>query len=138
MVDLNPVPDGGGLESALGTVARQQARHGRFAYEVSIDPSAAGLRDELVIPLARELLTNAAKHAQASHVRVSIRRREDVLVLEVTDDGTGIPEGRLHEALAKGHIGLASSSQRVEAVGGRLTLFPTPGGGTTAAATLPV
>jgi signal transduction histidine kinase len=139
MVDLHPVlPEVAGLESALGAVADQQARHGSFAYELSIDPEAGGLRDDLVIALARELLTNAAKHADASRVRVSVRRTAGAIFLEVADDGAGIPDGRLCTALREGHIGLASSIQRVEAVGGTLTLSPTPGGGTAAAIHLPV
>jgi two-component system, NarL family, sensor kinase len=86
----------------------------------------------------RELLTNAAKHAGATRVRVSVRRAADAILLEVADDGAGIAEGRLPDALREGHIGLASSIQRVEAVGGSLTLSRAPGGGTTAAVTLPI
>jgi signal transduction histidine kinase len=139
MVDLHPVAlEVAGLESALGAVADQQARHGRFAYDLSIDPAAGGVRDDLVIALARELLTNAAKHADASRVRVSVQRTADAILLEVADDGAGIPDGRLGAALREGHIGLASSIQRVEAVGGTLTLSPAPGGGTAAAVRLPV
>jgi PAS domain S-box-containing protein len=138
MVDLHPVAfEVAGLESALGAVADQQARHGAFAYELTIDPSADGVRDDLVIALARELLTNAAKHAGASCVRVSVRRRAEAIELEVADDGSGIPEGRLAAALREGHIGLASSVQRVEAVGGTLTVAPVPGGGTSISVTLP-
>ena len=138
MVDLHPVAfEVAGLESALGAVADQQARHGSFACELEIDPSADGVNDDLVIALARELLTNAAKHADASRVRVSVRRAADAILLEVADDGTGIPEGRLAAALREGHIGLASSIQRVEAVGGTLTLSPAPGGGTAVAVMLP-
>jgi signal transduction histidine kinase/PAS domain-containing protein len=138
MVDLHPVAfEVAGLESALGAVADQQARHGRVACELSIDPSADGVRDDLVIALARELLTNAAKHAGASRVRVDVRRTAEAIQLEVADDGNGIPEGRLAAALREGHIGLASSIQRVEAVGGTLTLSPVPGGGTSVSVTLP-
>ena len=42
MVDLHPVvPEVAGIESALGAVADQQARHGSFDYELTIDPAAA-------------------------------------------------------------------------------------------------
>jgi signal transduction histidine kinase/PAS domain-containing protein len=138
MVDLHPVAfEVAGLESALGAVADQQARQGAFACELSIDPAAGGVRDDLVIALARELLTNAAKHSEASRVRVRVERTADAILLEVADDGRGIPEGRLPGALREGHIGLASSIQRVEAVGGTLTLSEAPGGGTAVAVTLP-
>jgi two-component system NarL family sensor kinase len=90
-----------------------------------------------VIALARELLTNAAKHAGASRVRVSVRHDEDAILLEVADDGQGIPEGRLATALREGHIGLASSVQRVEAVGGTLTVSSVEGGGTAVSVSLP-
>jgi two-component system NarL family sensor kinase len=138
MVDLHPVAfEVAGLESALGAVVDQQARQGSFACELSIDPAAGGVRDNLVIALARELLTNAAKHADASRVRVTVRRTADAILLEVADDGSGIPDGRLAAALREGHIGLASSIQRVEAVGGTFTVSPAPGGGTAVAVTLP-
>jgi signal transduction histidine kinase/PAS domain-containing protein len=139
MVDLHPVAfDVGGLQSGLGAVADQVARQARFACDVAVDPDAGGLRDELVIALVRELLTNAARHAGASRVRVAVRRSEQAVVLEVADDGAGIPEGRLRTALTEGHIGIASSLQRVEAVGGTLRIGPGPEGGTTAVAVLPV
>jgi signal transduction histidine kinase/PAS domain-containing protein len=138
MVDLHPVAfEVAGLESALGAVADQQARQGAFACELDIDPEAGGVRDDLVIALARELLTNAAKHAAASRVSVRVERTADAILLEVADDGRGIPEGRLASALREGHIGLASSIQRVEAVGGTLELSEAPGGGTSVAVTLP-
>jgi two-component system NarL family sensor kinase len=138
MVDLHPVAfQVAGLESALGAVADQQARQGEFACELEIDPAAGGVRDDLLIALARELLTNAAKHAEASRVHVRVERTADAILLEVADDGRGIPDGRLSSALREGHIGLASSIQRVEAVGGTLTLAPAPGGGTAVEVKLP-
>ena len=50
--------------------------------------------------------------------------------LIVTDDGQGMDEDRRRAALAEGHIGLASVTQRVEANGGELTLETEPGSGT--------
>jgi two-component system NarL family sensor kinase len=95
------------------------------------------VRDELILSLARELLVNAAKHAGATHVDVAVRRSGDRLVLEVADDGAGIPDGRLDAAVRDGHIGLASSRQRVEAVGGRLVVVTALGTGTRVTAMLP-
>jgi signal transduction histidine kinase len=127
MVDVHPVAfEVAGLESALGALADQQARQGEFACELDIDASADGVRDDLVIALTRELLTNAAKHAGASRVRMRVRRAADAIRLEVAHDGGGISDGRLASALHEGHIGLASSIQRVEAVGGTFTLSPLP------------
>lgn len=138
MLELHPVVlDVGGLESALGAVAAQQGRLGGFRADVRIEPASCGIRDELVLSLARELLVNAAKHAQASRVEVSVRRSDGAVVLVVADDGRGMPEGRPQVALREGHIGLASSRQRVEAVGGRLLLSAGAGSGTRVTAVLP-
>ena len=61
---------------------------------------------------------------------------EDV-VLEVSDDGRGIPPGRAEAALRLGHIGLASARERVDAVGGCLEVESEPGAGTRVRAAVP-
>jgi signal transduction histidine kinase len=138
MVALHPtVLAYGGLEAALHAVAAQQSVVGGFEIEVDVDPSAIGRRDELLLSVARELLTNAARHARAARVELTLRSVSYGVVLEVADDGAGVPAGREREALAEGHIGLATSAERVAAVGGRLALEPLPGGGTRARAEFP-
>jgi PAS domain S-box-containing protein len=127
----------GGLEAAMQAAADQAARQGGFRAAVSVDPAATGLRDELVMSLARELLNNAAKHAQAKTVRVDVGRDERALELRVADDGVGLDPKAVENAPLNGHIGLASLAQRVEAVGGTLTLGG-DGGGTTVVARLPI
>lgn len=128
----------GGLEAAMQAAADQAARQGSFRAEVTVDPAAAGLRDELVLSLARELLNNAAKHAEADVVRVTVGRQDGSVLLEVADDGRGLDPDAIAAAPMNGHIGLASMTQRVEAVGGSLDLGPTGGGGTTVLARLPI
>jgi two-component system NarL family sensor kinase len=138
MVALHPtVLAYGGLDAALHAVAAQQSVAGGFEVAVEVDPAAIGQRDDLVLSVARELLTNAARHARASCVELTLRRAPEGVVLEVADDGGGVPAGREREALAEGHIGLATSAERVAAVGGRLALEPLPGGGTRARAEIP-
>ncbi len=120
---LHPVTlEQGGLEQALGAVARQAARQGGFEVDLEIDPNAVDLADELVLAVARELLTNAARHAEADRVRVHLGRSAYALELEVADDGRGMEPGRRENALAQGHIGLASATQRVQTAGGTFTL----------------
>jgi two-component system NarL family sensor kinase len=128
----------GGLEAAMQAAADQAARQGSFTTHVAVDPDATGLRDELVMSLARELLNNCAKHADAQAVRVAVRRDDGAVVLEVADDGCGLDLVAVAEAPMNGHIGLASLTQRVEAVGGTLDLQAAAGGGTTVRAKLPV
>jgi len=140
MLDLHPVQlQVGGLESALRAICAQQAAAGGYTCAVRIEPTAAGRRDELVLSLARELLRNAGKHARAEHVGVTVALEEDTVRLDVVDDGVGLAEDRLPEALGSGHIGLASSRERAEAIGGSFRVGPRGDGqpGTQAVALLP-
>ena len=138
MMALHPVTlEQGGFEQALGAVARQAARQGGFEIRIEVEPEALGAEDELLLSIARELLTNAAQHAGAEQVSVALRRVGGELELEVIDDGRGIEEGRRDEALAEGHIGLASVHERVRAASGEFELESSPAG-TRAVAHLPV
>jgi signal transduction histidine kinase len=79
---------------------------------------------------ASEALTNAAKHSHATDVRVSASSDSRALTVEVTDNGVG--------GAARGHgSGLAGLSDRIEALGGRLTISSPRGRGTTLRAEIP-
>jgi signal transduction histidine kinase len=138
LVALHPVTlEEGGFELALGAVTRQAERQGGFEVDVDIDREAIGDQDELLLAVARELITNAVRHSGASRVSVRLSRVDGGVELEVADDGSGIPPGRREQALADGHIGLASVTQRLGAAGGALEITHAPGGGTVALARLP-
>ncbi len=77
-----------------------------------------------------EALTNVVKHADATAVRVRLRRRGDVVRVEVHDDGRG-------GAVALGGAGLTGLVDRVDALGGRLQVLSPHGAGTTVTAELP-
>jgi signal transduction histidine kinase len=135
---LHPVTlEAGGLEAALHAIARRTERQGGFRCRLEVDPAAGGPRDELLVAVARELLTNAARHSGAKEVSLTLSRRDSVAVLEVADDGRGIDPDRPQAALREGHIGLASITHRVESVGGSLSLDGTDRG-TRAVARVPL
>jgi signal transduction histidine kinase len=77
-----------------------------------------------------EALTNAAKHARAGEITVRIARRDDLLVVEVTDDGDG-------GADPEHGSGLRGLADRVAAIDGRLTVTSPAGGPTVVRAELP-
>ena len=78
-----------------------------------------------------EAVTNAQKHAGCSEIRVSLALEQDVLQVEVADDGAGGAD----EDAGTGLLGLR---RRVEAAGGTFELESPPGGGTRLTAALPV
>ena len=103
--------------------------------ELEVDAPA----DRLTLPAAVEVAamritleaaTNVIRHSEATHCRLTISM-DDALVIEVIDDGQGIHGSR------RG-VGLDSMRERVEEVGGALTIGDGDGGGTRVCATLPL
>jgi two-component system NarL family sensor kinase len=135
--DLRPLAIEHGIAGALEEIAEYHSAHDRTTIDVQIDPAALGAHDDVVFALGRELLTNASKHARAHRIELRLTKQRPTLTLTVTDDGTGIPEGREQEALRHGHVGLAATRERVEALGGTLHIDTVPGTGTTVTTTLP-
>ncbi|WP_176256671.1 sensor histidine kinase [Derxia lacustris] len=106
----------------------------------SFEFSASAGLDRLPEPVAitayrlvQESLTNIARHAQATTVRVSLERADGRVRLAVHDDGRGLLPGG-----GRGGLGLLGMQERVEAVGGQFTLTSEPGGGTAITASIPV
>jgi PAS domain S-box-containing protein len=118
-----------GLEPALEMLA------GRASLPLELDVDLAErLPDPVeaaVYYVVAEALTNASKHAQASHVRVDVARGDGVALLEVHDDGIGGADQRAGS-------GLRGLCDRVEALGGHLDLVSPAGTGTTLRARIPI
>jgi signal transduction histidine kinase len=81
--------------------------------------------------IAAEAVANTLRHAAAARLVVIARRDDDVLIVEVADDGCGLP------ARPVAGVGLRSMGERAVEVGGRLDLLPNQPGGTIVRAQLP-
>ena len=101
----------------------------------AVDLPGARLGQELettVYRLIQEALTNVAKHAAAEHVQVTVRGAGGQLEVQVADDGRGFDAGA-----ATTGFGLAGMHERVQLVGGTLTVTTGPDG-TTVRALIPL
>jgi signal transduction histidine kinase len=129
-VELGPQPGLNSLDSLVEDVSRaglpvQLHVDGEpYALPRSIDLSA--------YRIVQEGLTNALKHAHASHADVTVRYRPDELALEVADDGKGPASTNGH-----GH-GLVGIRERAKIYGGEMSAGPAPAGGFILSARLPV
>ncbi|MFS8104374.1 sensor histidine kinase [Lentzea alba] len=97
------------------------------------EPFPLGLDEQIaLLRVAQGALANVRQHARASHVVVTLTYLNSEVVLDVCDDGVGFdPEtGR--------GFGLRATRQRIEALGGRVTVESAPGEGTVLAASVPV
>jgi two-component system, NarL family, sensor kinase len=136
--DLHPhVLDHAGLRAALEQVARRQPGDTKIQITVGIEPGIETPHQEMLFALGRELLGNASKHARAKNIQLNVRRGTGSVTLEVADDGCGIAEGRIRNALLEGHIGLAAVKERVAALNGSLRIATAPGEGTAVRIILP-
>ena len=119
----------GGLGPALKTLAR------RSAVPVRLDLGLAGrLPDQVELAayyVVAEALTNTAKHAAASVLDVEVSTADAVLQVCVRDDGRGGVD-------VGGGSGLVGLADRIEALGGRLTVSSPAGVGTTVRAAIPL
>jgi signal transduction histidine kinase len=90
--------------------------------------------------VVQESLANASKHAAAEEILVTINYGDDRLCLTIRDDGCGFDPASARgrpDGFASGGLGLPTMRERVESVGGRLTVTSSPGAGTQVDAELP-
>src|SRR5262249_33317960 len=87
------------------------------------------LQDE-VYRIAREILRNAFRHAQAKRIEAEIRFDSGQLRLRIRDDGIGIDRKVLEEGARAGHWGLPGVRERAKQVGARLDFWSEAGAGT--------
>jgi two-component system NarL family sensor kinase len=136
--ELHPyVLEQAGLEAALRATGQRAARRGGFRIHFDLASKQRHETEGLLFGAARELLTNAAVHAEAANVFVELGELDGFVRLEVRDDGRGFDPAVLAERVAAGHIGLQSQRERVESAGGRFEIRSTPGRGTAVQVELP-
>jgi signal transduction histidine kinase len=122
-----PVLADRGLEAALASLASSTPL--RVELSVDVSPRPAPAVESAAYFVVAEALANAAKHARAKRVDITIARHADIIDLQVRDDGQGgaNPEGS----------GLRGLRRRVEALDGTLSVISPRGGPTTIRAQLP-
>ena len=136
---LRPVIlDDFGLMAALIWLAGDFQSHSEIPCEYSLPEEEIVISNECSTALFRicqESLTNVARHAGATEVKVTLRQNETNVVLVVEDNGKGIAETL---SLRSSSLGILGMRERAIALGGRVTVESIEGGGTKVEATLPL
>ena len=124
----------GGADRAWARTRRARRRGPRAAAgraaSVVLDARLPAPVEVAAYYVVSEALTNVAKYAGATVVRVRVERTDGGARIEVSDDGAG-------GANPSAGTGLRGLADRVEALGGRLTIDSPPGAGTTLRAEIP-
>jgi PAS domain S-box-containing protein len=124
---LQAPPDGGpGLRGELVRLTNELRPALGFSPRLQFDGAVETIEPaiaENLLPVLREALSNVARHADASEVRVVVEVGDDVR-LQVLDDGVGIPDSVV------GGNGMGNLNARAEQLGGRCHARRRDGGGT--------
>jgi signal transduction histidine kinase len=142
-LELRPsMLDDFGLLPALSWLVERQAQRAGYQVDFAAEPPDLQLPaslDTAVYRVVQIALTNVARHAQARHATVTVRRQGPELELLIHDDGVGFDVAAALERAQQGAtLGLASMQERVRLAGGTLEITSAPGQGATIQARFPI
>jgi signal transduction histidine kinase len=124
------------LPEALDRVCQEWSRRTGIQSKLSVTGSAFALHPDIEVAVLRgmqEALTNVARHSEARSAAVTLSYMEDIVVLDVQDDGKGF----LPSAADGNGYGLAGMRERVKRLRGTFSVESVPGEGTTISISLP-
>jgi two-component system, NarL family, sensor histidine kinase UhpB len=127
-----------GLSAAIEWLGQDFETRTGIAVTLELCPDGCAIPEELAssaFRILQESLTNVTRHSQAARVWIRLEQRVEVLILEVADDGIGIPTERLEGTASLGLVGMR---ERALACGGQLRISGTPNAGTIVLLTVPL
>jgi PAS domain S-box-containing protein len=137
--ELRPsVLDDLGLVAALEWQVREFQARTKIRCEAKFDLeqlAASAEQATAIFRIFQEILTNVARHAQASKVRVALRKSDSNILLEIKDNGKGI---RPEDMAGTKSLGLLGMKERAGLLGGKMEIAGAPGKGTRVSVTIPI
>ena len=127
------IVDQGDLRSALSDIAADLAVSYPIPYAIHVEGAERQLHPvvlEDVYGIAREVLANAFRHANARHISVEVQFGKQHLGMRIADDGKGIAPDVLANGGAPGHWGLTGIRERAAKLGSKLQIRSAPKSGT--------
>jgi signal transduction histidine kinase len=140
--DLRPaILDDLGLIPALYAYSKGLAARKKIKIQLTAFDGVEALvnaKRTVMFRVAQEALTNIARHAYATKVGLSIIKIPGAIRMEISDNGKSFHVGNALLAKNPKRLGLIGMKERVEMIGGRLTIESSPGKGTTVRADIPL
>jgi PAS domain S-box-containing protein len=127
-----------GLAAAVEWQANEFRERTGISCSVVISPDVAVGNQGVataVFRIFQETLTNVIRHANAARVEVALRKEDNTLMLEVRDNGKGIPEEKVSDHASFGLMGMR---ERARFLGGKVSITGVPGKGTTVTVIIPL
>jgi signal transduction histidine kinase len=138
---LQPVPlDEVGLISAVHTYAQDFESSTGIACAVAASPTLDDFTFDdhtasNIFRIIQELLTNVARHAEATLITITLTLTDDAVIIIVEDNGKGITPEQIKHSQS---FGIISMEERALLIGGVFTISGQPGIGTVARLTIPI
>ncbi len=136
--DLRPNVLDLGLNAAVDWQVADFARRTGIECELVEDEAEHHLNDQCATALFRilqESLSNVARHARASRVRIDLHQHADMLTMTIRDNGVGMQPGSRNRT---GSFGLVGIEERINILGGSFSISSGPDTGTTIVVTIPI
>ena len=137
--DLRPAMLELGIVSAIDWQLQRLTENTDITYDFNAPKQNIPLAPDATIAVFRivqEALTNVAKHARATRVKVKVKLDQNNLLVSVEDNGQGIvPEGKKKTGRGFGMLGM---TERATALGGELSVQPAKRGGTELSLRIPL
>jgi signal transduction histidine kinase len=124
-----------GLEKTIRADADQFCEHHPgIQVNLRLQPDTLEIPEHVRMALFRiyqNAMGNVARHSGATEVTVRLLFDAETIALDIEDNGQGFTfDGRWLDLVRQGHLGLAGSNERADAIGGRLEIESTTGNGT--------
>lgn len=131
-----------GFESAAEWLGEQILKKYNIALHFEDDRQPKPLPDEAKVLLylsLRELIVNIAKHAKAQNATLTLSREGNNIHISVADDGIGFNASDMdYQIMKSASFGIFSTKERLERLGGHLTITSQPGKGATVKMVVPL
>jgi two-component system sensor histidine kinase DegS len=140
-LELRPtVLDDLGLIAALHAFSQRLAARKKIRIKITAFGGVEALsiaKRTVLFRVAQEALNNVARHAEASLIMLGISEHEGAIQMEISDNGKSFHVGATLLAKNNRQLGLVGMRERMEMIGGTLTIISAPGRGTTILAKMP-
>lgn len=141
--DLSPVIiDDLGLDAGISNLISSFTRYHKVTCDIHVDKVSClfGTHEQrLIYRLVQETLNNIAKHADATALKIEVRKCEDAVSIQLRDNGKGFNYLEVMRAPANHRgIGLSAMQERVNMVRGEMKITSEPGQGTAVLFSIPL
>ncbi len=141
--ELRPASiDDFGLPAAIEDYCNHINPDRKFFFTINVEGEEPELPNSILVTLYRicqEACINIVKHSNASKVDIIIKYDEDAVTLTVSDNGIGVSQEKLYEAVrSKSHFGLKILKERAKLVNGELIINNKKEGGLMIQVTIPI